>query len=464
MMLPPEREPDEVLENRFGDVTWNHELHARMRSIANCTVCHHTEQQGAMKLRPCSDCHNQPSNFEASINPELFMTVEQKKYGGENGPPPMTAFHASCQGCHKAMGDGPVGCRDCHEQKFSGVHGLVEWDHTTHARRMDMTDTHDYDLHPLASEHENCVSCHHQDENAVTEADYRSCDSCHKPVEELGLTIATGIKDHQDVKHGECVNCHVKFNPEQQNVSCTSCHPKMAVDTDYLRPSLEQAIHGRCSSCHNTEIAAGNKKMPELCTDCHKPDASWVNVPGKGFLVWDHERHGEFGGIECETCHHTEHPDAPKVACSACHGGDEFVEMSLQESLEKTCFDCHKKEDVGLTTWESMTAEGLLSGNFKYEEGSRSFWWDHRMHAFDISLACRNCHHNTIKKEGAYVTAKRIGKEWPEDAGNIQACGNCHGEDGPRPGTIAVGTAARSLPDTYRLVCIDCHRKLSAGP
>lgn len=456
MMVPPEREPDNVLKNRFGDVIWNHELHARMKAIPNCTVCHHTEQPGAMDLEPCSTCHSLPQGIEGLITPELFTTVAAVQYEGENGPPAMNALHGSCLGCHKAMSQGPVVCRDCHRQTFTGPHGVVEWDHRLHSRKLEMDPHREFD--------DDCVSCHHQDLDAATEADYRACGTCHKPIVENQRVIATGIKDHAEIKHGECQECHVEFNPEDHNVPCRECHEGMAVTAPEGRPSLEEAIHQRCSRCHNTDESRTNPDLPGICSDCHKPDPSRIELPGMGTIAWDHRRHGEFGGIECVTCHHTEAAGAPMIACGACHGKNPEVELSLRESLDKTCLDCHRREAVGLTSLGSMLIEDVTGGYVRYEGHDGSFWWDHRFHALDTSLSCQNCHHNIIRVDGKYATAVKTGITWSETDGHIQNCRNCHGPSGPVTGSVASDTSAPGLQKAYQDVCVKCHRKLGGGP
>jgi hypothetical protein len=456
MTVPPDREPDNMLENRFGDVAWNHERHARMNAISNCTVCHHTERQGAMDLKPCRDCHQPLPNGESLITPELFTTVAAVKYEGENGPPPMTALHSSCIGCHKAMKQGPVVCRDCHKQTFTGPHGIVEWDHTLHSRKLEMDTKQEFS--------DDCVVCHHQDTDARSEADYRACGTCHNPIVEKGLMTATGIKDHKPFKHGQCQDCHVEFNPENDNVACTSCHNGLVVNPATTNPSLEQAIHQRCGTCHNSEETKLDRQKPGICSDCHRPDPSRILVPELGTITWDHKRHGQFGGIDCQTCHHTDSADAPNLACSSCHGKNPEVELSLKESLDKTCLDCHKKENVGLTSLDSMLTNDVTAGYFKLESKEGTLWWNHTFHAVDASLSCRNCHHNTITVNGEYITADKTGKTWSEMAAHIQNCSNCHGPKGPVAGSVAQNTAAPKLEDAYKTVCITCHQKLAGGP
>ncbi|MBU3917726.1 cytochrome c family protein [bacterium] len=457
MRLTPDKEPDRVLRNRFGDVTWNHELHARLKSISNCTTCHHTERQGAMDLQPCTNCHKLPNNLEAMINPELFMEVAKVKYEGEKGQPAMDAFHGKCVGCHKTVKEGPVICRDCHAQTFSGPMGVVKWDHRTHSRKLDMNDKEGLDG--------NCVACHHKDDKAETEADYRACATCHKPTGEKGMNLSTGLKDHKKAKHGECQSCHVEFNPEDKNIACVDCHKGMVVDTEKTKPSLEQAIHGKCGSCHNSEAVDLETKMPVYCADCHQPDQSVISIPGMKPIAWNHKRHGEFSEISCKDCHHTDHPEGPKLACDSCHGalGYEGI-LSLEKSLEKYCLDCHKKKDVGLTTLADMASDKAGSRFFKYQDKNGKFWWNHGLHAVDTSLSCQDCHHNTIKRDGNYVTALKAKKSWPKEAQAIQSCDNCHGPNGPVTGSVAQNTKAPSRSDVYETSCVKCHQSLGGGP
>jgi hypothetical protein len=181
------------------------------------------------------------------------------------------------------MQAGPVGCRDCHAQEFSGAHGVVRWDHHAHARR--------YEIEGAATLHERCLSCHHQDEEAQSEADYRACSACHEPAATEGLQLATGQKSHEQAKHGDCSRCHVVANPEEDRRTCQDCHGGWVVDTEVQRPALEQAVHQRCAECHRTDFADGPEDLPVVCDDCHEPDPSLLADLDVGLVLWDHDRH-----------------------------------------------------------------------------------------------------------------------------------------------------------------------------
>lgn len=456
MAINPEQEANKVMTNPFGDVNWNHELHARMKEIKNCNVCHHNEKQGEMNPRPCGDCHHQLAGSDSILTPELFMTVSKKVYQDENGPSAMKALHGSCMGCHKAMKKGPVICRDCHAQNFSGTHGNVQWNHTAHSRNDIMVNHQGF-----AGQ---CTDCHHQDTEAKTDADFRACSTCHKPIIEKDLSTETGIRGHEEVTHLQCQSCHVQFNPEEDNRSCISCHEGFIVDHSETPPSLEQAVHEKCENCHHQDNAELTQAMPTNCVDCHKPDPSRVEYPEMRSLLWDHKKHGQYTDVNCTTCHHQDSESGPKLACSSCHGKDHFDNPSLETALKKVCLDCHKERKVGLTTWENISFEKTPPHLMTYEGEKGKFAWNHQFHAIDTSISCQNCHHNIVRHDNAYVTATRIEQEWPEEARDIQSCRNCHGDSGAVKGSVAENTNAPDINRTYEKICVTCHQNLGAGP
>ena len=460
MLIRPAAKPDQVLKARFGDVVWNHDLHARMKEIATCTVCHHTERQGTVSPKPCRDCHTLFSNQEALVTADLFMEVEEKTYSGEQGPPAMQVFHNKCMGCHDAMKAGPAGCRDCHSQSFSGTHGIMEWDHLNHARKMDR----------------DCVTCHHKDIDATWDGDYRGCGECHLPAVVMVLDLATGIERHEEAKHGKCYACHTEYNPENDLRACKDCHEGLAprseavvmTETEGEAPSLEHAIHGRCHECHNRDYRSLKPAMPIYCTDCHKPDPSMLLREGSPPVLWSHKRHAEYTEWDCNTCHHTDVPGEPHMACKSCHGKDFFAGIpTLAEALDRNCIGCHEEQDAGLTEWASLEGERddpSMHLRAWEDDAARNIWWDHRLHAAGMAFSCRECHHNTLRENGKLSTPYLARPGTPELAGHLQDCGNCHDAQGPRPGSPAEGSDAPSALTAYRTVCTECHKRFGCGP
>jgi hypothetical protein len=205
--------------------------------------------------------------------------------------------------------------------------------------------------------------------------------------------------------------------------------------------------------------------MSVYCTDCHKPDPSMITAAGVGPVLWSHKRHAEYEPWACDECHHTDVPGEPQTACYRCHGMDYFADLpGLEESMHKSCLICHDERLVPHTDWKSFQSSTEELTHFRIDGEEGSFWWDHRFHAVGLSISCRDCHHNTIQKDGVFVTARRAGISWPEEAGYIQPCKDCHGPQGPAKGSPAAGTAAPHLEAAYERICIECHVRFEAGP
>ncbi len=466
-LMSPGREPDRTISARIGDVTWNHEQHARMEEIPNCQVCHHQEREGTTNPRPCSTCHQVRDDHDLLIQADLFMDVPAVVYEGEHGPPPMTAFHAKCIGCHEALEKGPVLCRDCHTPGSAGDHGRATWNHYAHSRKFGI------DAGP-GTPHSECVTCHHHDTEAETDGDYRPCSVCHEPAAARGEPTATGLKGidgvaevdrHLDVLHGECAECHTETNPENDIRTCKDCHEPWGYDvTQRELPNLEQAIHQRCHECHNADYEDLNERMPTTCNGCHEADPSWLVHEDFGHVFWSHERHGRYRDMECETCHHQDLPGEPHLACRSCHGTGLFDNPSLGDALEERCIGCHRDKQTGLERWDLLTTNEPTVELFRVDAPEGSFWWNHHSHALGDAFSCQECHHNVLREDGEYVTARRAGKAWPEEAMKFRGCAACHGDDGPVAGSAAEGTDAPVRLDALRKVCVECHQRLGGGP
>ncbi len=466
-LVNPGREPDQALAARIGDVTWNHEQHARMESIPNCQVCHHTEREGTTQPRPCSDCHKAETLADLLVSAELFMDVVEIEYEDEHGPPPRVAFHAKCIGCHEAMEEGPVLCRDCHAPASVGDHGRAEWNHFAHSRKYGIDA-------PAGEARSDCASCHHHDEDVTTDGGYRPCSACHEPAVARGDTTATGLAGidgvsdtykHENAKHGECASCHIESNPENDLRSCKDCHESWAHDLQKRElPNLEQAIHQRCQECHNAENSERTARMPVTCNGCHKSDPSVLQHEDFGTILWNHDRHGNYRDLECATCHHKNLAGEAQMACRSCHESGLYDNPPLAEVLETRCIECHQEEHTGLESWKMLIQEETPASVIAIQTKQGPIWWNHHDHALGDAFSCQECHHNLLREDGEYVTSLRAKKPWPEEARAIQACDNCHDKYGPAKGSVAGGTDAPSTLDAYQKVCVECHVRLGGGP
>jgi len=99
----PEEHAVEQYPSKMGVVTFNHALHAALRTNS-CETCHHAHQPGE-PFQVCSDCHRHQ--------------MRQMEDGGEV-PKTSKAFHLRCRGCHEYTVQelhkpaGPTKCKLCH--------------------------------------------------------------------------------------------------------------------------------------------------------------------------------------------------------------------------------------------------------------------------------------------------------------------------------------------------------------
>ena len=494
VLVRPSGEPDMRLENRLGDVVWNHDLHARMEKQP-CSTCHHTwgknddgedigVKGGVTNPKPCKDCHVLKTSDQALITSGLFDgdTIEGVRQG-QYGSPAMDAYHAKCIGCHNSVAQGPVDCRDCHSQRYAGRSGDVEWNHLVHSRRMVNLE---------------CVDCHHKDTEAKLDGDYRSCRECHPAtleIQELArqmgnteFKVEASVPRHEGIMHGECAFCHSTENPADETTSCVECHqdldPRMIEDPRLAAsaPGLEQAVHHKCLECHNKNQRDLKPGMPAICGDCHKPSKSVLSGWGEGKVLWSHVRHnpafnkklnkdtGEWEKMwECETCHHTDTEGYPHLACSRCHGTDNFSFAenmpSLAKVYDKKCVECHKEHKAGPVRFGDFTVDEIPGAMASRPVDDGVVFWDHRFHADSMAFSCRECHHNTRTKDGALVICPTA-VSCPEErgVGVTQKCSNCHDSSGLMGGIFAPGYEGPTLEEAFKRPCVECHQKLGIEP
>ena len=64
---------------------------------------------------------------------------------------------------------------------------------------------------------------------------------------------------HMSPKGVSCLTCHHKGDT---TIQCETCH---------VTPrSLQQAFHGQCITCHDSERKAGRATGPRACGECHE--------------------------------------------------------------------------------------------------------------------------------------------------------------------------------------------------
>jgi len=91
-------------KNKRGVVTFNHTLHATLRT-SECESCHHTHEEGK-PFQPCDDCHKKKTTKVKGMSVVV--------------PKNSKAYHLKCKGCHQytlkelEKPAGPTKCKLCH--------------------------------------------------------------------------------------------------------------------------------------------------------------------------------------------------------------------------------------------------------------------------------------------------------------------------------------------------------------
>jgi hypothetical protein len=81
-------------------VVFYHDAHNEAAGLDDCSVCHHTYENGQLVEGldsvgiPCSDCH--------TVKPS------------DNPVPLLLGYHKQCRGCHLDSKAGPFTCGECH--------------------------------------------------------------------------------------------------------------------------------------------------------------------------------------------------------------------------------------------------------------------------------------------------------------------------------------------------------------
>jgi len=269
----------------------------------------HAAHTTALKVEGCAACHTLD---EAGFHPGFAATA-----GLDDRNELTDAYHDTCIGCHderldSGVAGGPVTCGNCHKKTKPGVSlwVAINFDYSLHARHVK--------VYP-----EECGTCHH-------------------------------VWDKEAEK--------LKYEKGKED-ACGACHLKVAVERT---PSLVNASHRACLSCHLERVKHGSEAGPVLCEGCHdathlaslkkleapprlmagQPDSTWIKAPGgmMPLVAFNHEAHEPQANF-CTTCHHSR-----LRSCADCHtqmsspdGGGVSLEAAHHETGSMhSCIGCHQ--------------------------------------------------------------------------------------------------------------------------
>ncbi|MBU1248323.1 MAG: cytochrome C, partial [Proteobacteria bacterium] len=176
-----------------------------------------------------------------------------------------------------------------------------------------------------------CASCHHEGPEYQGEDEPLPCGSCHpKDFDEAFVTehvnsfpdktycvnchhaefgeLAFDHDAHIDYAADDCQACHHDENIDPDTVGCGQCHGQVSEGN---KPSVREAAHQRCSTCHEDMFEQGIKG----CGPCHN-SKDMSNYKGSF--------------TPCSQCHHSPEPNRELV-------------LTRTNAFHDKCMNCHEE-------------------------------------------------------------------------------------------------------------------------
>lgn len=170
---------------------------------------------------------------------------------------------------HTALGDGAKGCVTCHPTLSARE---MNFSYIKVRDKLSRTAIRD-------SWHDKCIGCHQDYVKQGQPSGPLTCGGCH--VKNLPAPPAPGRLDFYDDYHalhedldGGCSLCHHAYDERSEQLyyepgvedACASCH---AQDRQGKTPSLREASHMACVSCHMIQRRQAGARLPIDCAGCH---------------------------------------------------------------------------------------------------------------------------------------------------------------------------------------------------
>lgn len=188
----------------------------------------------------------------------------------------------ACADCHHTSGDDPEppACSSCHVARFDEIFVIehqdtLGQDQCISCHHLEATiDNFSHDDHADDYAAGDCQACHH---DPSIEPEPQSCANCHGPQQD--------IPSLKDANHERCASCHQDLF-DQGASGCSTCHTRKPMPTadapapalrpcsdchqepaDQLVPTTAVAFHKQCMGCH--EDMTSGPYGDDACYKCH---------------------------------------------------------------------------------------------------------------------------------------------------------------------------------------------------
>ncbi|MHC4107206.1 MAG: cytochrome c3 family protein [Planctomycetota bacterium] len=300
---------------------------------------------------------------------------------------------------------------------------------------------------------------------------------------------------HGAVSTGDCTVCHEADQGDHTyplkrdgNEGCTFCHA--TTGNRMFQHAATEAPH--CTACHqphvsDTKFLLTAPTVQALCFQCHiaEPKAYPHGPFASGECIACHQAHesnnerllrGGEGPAHCALCHaetmsalaNAPHVHAPAAeGCTTCHDPHTSdFEHALKQSIEQTCFSCHKDLEQHVTGSAAphaavFTAQRCANCHDPHASGRPSLLRERQ------DVLCLQCHNQPIwTAEGRTIPdmtptlRHRRFLHGPVRSGDCTACHNVHGASHSRLLRAQFTDAFYAAFDlrNYAL-CFSCHER-----
>ncbi len=478
---------------------WCNNCHpsARYKGVPRtCYACHRlNDVHGERYSRLCEKCHSTKEWKKAVFKHGEFKVIDKIKL-------------SDCYACHKAS--------DVHKGLYSRqcgkCHGTEKWKETIFK--------HDKSKVIPNIKLSDCYACHKASD--VHKGLYsRQCGKCHgtKKWKET-IFKHDKLKVVGSIKISDCYACHKKddIHKELYGKRCEKCHvikswKNSIFDHNKTKFSLkDRHLKLPCNICHTGDLY--KDKLDVMCYFCHKVNDTHNGRYGNKcdkchtakewkHSIFDHDKskfsltgkhkktscdtchvgelYKEKLGTTCQTCH--QHDDVHKGkygnVCAPCHSSVKWKKSTFnhdktvfakgvfascgkcyKERLARTCYACHKSDDVHKNEEGKLCDKCHNVGNW-----GKKILFDHDMTRFPLIgmhavVLCEGCHFESTYKgvKRGCVACHKIDDVHKQRLG--EGCHLCHNPNGWRFWQFDHKTQTKFPIDGAHegLECLLCHK------
>lgn len=402
-----------------------HRLFSKASQKGLCLECHkkvsgdlkkkigfHGKKTG-LRDTECRHCHTDHKGRQADV-----VRMDSDLFDHAATDFPLKGGHAKtrCAKCHKPKAkyrDAPATCIKCHKDDDTHRERLGSKCAECHSERSWKKPRFDHDKtkFKLKGEHKkvSCNRCHPNDRYKKTPKD---CFTCHR------------LNDVHRGSYGKkCADCH---NPRDWK--------RTSFDHDKTKFKLKGA-HTKvdCTGCHkNKDIYGKKKKLPKTCFKCHKNDDEHIGRYGNKCKECHNPKEWKRTSFDHDKTKFKLKGEHKKVDCVRCHKGRLYEKKQRLRKLPKTCFGCHKRDDV------HKGQEGKRCEECHGNEGwTERVSFEHDITRFPLIglhavAPCEACHLSSAYKDAKSECASCHRSEDVHKRGLGPECGVCHNPNGWR--------------------------------